>query len=288
MNLVAALIDANQPLTRHDLRTRIGGYSDDDEAFRRNFERDKDLLRQMGMPLVIEPVDPRRPEGPRATAFPASATNCPTRASTTMSWPPSTWPRRPSPWKGPGGTRRPPPPSGSWPDRAPPPTPSHEAGRAGAAPAPTSAPDRLAPDQALAELPGGERVAVLFGAVAARQRVRLTYRGEGRDVDPWRLSYRRGQWYLAGFGPSPRRGAPVPARPHGAAPSAVGEPGAFARPAGAAAGPPPPWRLGDERRDRGRPAGRRRSRPAGRSRPSGRQRCVERRADGGRWCFRSR
>ena len=41
---------------------RIDGYSDDPEAFRRNFERDKELLRQMGLPLATEPLDPAHPE----------------------------------------------------------------------------------------------------------------------------------------------------------------------------------------------------------------------------------
>jgi proteasome accessory factor B len=60
VNLVAALIDADRPLTREELRRRVGGYSDDPDAFRRNFERDKDVLRQMGMPLVTESLDDER------------------------------------------------------------------------------------------------------------------------------------------------------------------------------------------------------------------------------------
>ena len=47
VNLVAALIDTPRPLAREEVRQRIEGYSDDPDAFRRNFERDKDLLRQM-------------------------------------------------------------------------------------------------------------------------------------------------------------------------------------------------------------------------------------------------
>src|ERR1700757_3710405 len=62
VNLVAALIDTPHPLTRQAIHQRIDGYSDDPEAFRRNFERDKDLLRQMGLPLTTEPVDPSHPE----------------------------------------------------------------------------------------------------------------------------------------------------------------------------------------------------------------------------------
>ncbi|MDP9074652.1 MAG: proteasome accessory factor PafA2 family protein, partial [Actinomycetota bacterium] len=58
VNLVAALLDAERPISREDLRVRVGGYAEDTDAFRRNFERDKDLLRQMGMPVVVEPIDP--------------------------------------------------------------------------------------------------------------------------------------------------------------------------------------------------------------------------------------
>ena len=58
VNLVAALIDTDRPLTRADIRERIDGYSDDPNAFRRNFERDKELLRQLGLPLSTEPTGP--------------------------------------------------------------------------------------------------------------------------------------------------------------------------------------------------------------------------------------
>src|SRR5947209_3517004 len=62
VNLVAALIDTPRALTREDIRQRIDGYSEDPDAFRRNFERDKELLRQMGLPLVTEPLDPNHPD----------------------------------------------------------------------------------------------------------------------------------------------------------------------------------------------------------------------------------
>ena len=56
VNLVVALLDTPRPLTKEELRQRVGGYSDDDANFHRNFERDKDLLRQMGIPVVSEPM----------------------------------------------------------------------------------------------------------------------------------------------------------------------------------------------------------------------------------------
>ena len=63
VNLVAALLDARRPLTREELRVRVGGYSEEDDSFRRNFERDKELLRRMGMPVTLEPVERDQPEG---------------------------------------------------------------------------------------------------------------------------------------------------------------------------------------------------------------------------------
>ena len=39
----------------------------------------------------------------------------------------------------------------------------------------------------------------LFAAISARRRVVFAYRGRSRRVDPWRLSFRNGHWYLAGF-----------------------------------------------------------------------------------------
>src|ERR1700722_2958596 len=62
VNLVAAPIDTGHPLTRDQIHQRIEGYSDDPDAFRRNFERDKELLRQMGLPLATEPLDANHPE----------------------------------------------------------------------------------------------------------------------------------------------------------------------------------------------------------------------------------
>ncbi len=83
--------------------------------------------------------------------------------------------------------------------------------------------------------------------MAARQAVAFTYKGTARRVDPWHLSFRRGQWYLSGrdhdrgeermFRLDRVEGPVAP----------VGSPGAFSRPAGAGRDAPPPWRLGDER-----------------------------------------
>jgi predicted DNA-binding transcriptional regulator YafY len=49
----------------------------------------------------------------------------------------------------------------------------------------------------LAALPGTAHLTPVFAAISARRRIGFTYRGRGRRVDPWRLSFRNGHWYLA-------------------------------------------------------------------------------------------
>jgi proteasome accessory factor BC len=58
INLIAALLETTRPLTAAEIRERIAGYGQpSDEAFRRTFERDKEALRSMGVPLEMRPVD---------------------------------------------------------------------------------------------------------------------------------------------------------------------------------------------------------------------------------------
>lgn len=56
MNLVAALLHTTSPLTAAELQNRVGGYSPDQAAFQRQFSRDKNDLREMGVPILIETV----------------------------------------------------------------------------------------------------------------------------------------------------------------------------------------------------------------------------------------
>src|SRR5947209_18989208 len=61
INRVAALLEAERPLTADELHQRLPGYADSTAAFRRAFERDKEVLREMGIPLARELVDPTQP-----------------------------------------------------------------------------------------------------------------------------------------------------------------------------------------------------------------------------------
>jgi predicted DNA-binding transcriptional regulator YafY len=60
LNLVFVLVNSKRPLSREELRTKVGGYSPDasDDAFQRMFERDKDALRENGVHLETLPIDP--------------------------------------------------------------------------------------------------------------------------------------------------------------------------------------------------------------------------------------
>ncbi len=57
VNLTIALLEARRPLSLEELRERTGYYDQDGESGRRMFERDKDELRRLGVPLELR-VDP--------------------------------------------------------------------------------------------------------------------------------------------------------------------------------------------------------------------------------------
>ncbi len=59
LNLVIALLSTRRPLTRQQIRVAVPSYQQtaSDEAFQRMFERDKDELRELGIPLVTQQLD---------------------------------------------------------------------------------------------------------------------------------------------------------------------------------------------------------------------------------------
>ncbi len=226
VNLVAALLDTPRPLSRAEIAERIDGYSADPEAFRRNFERDKDLLRQMGFPLVTEIPEGSGPED-AGYRIPRELYELP---DPELDEPELTALRLAA-----SAVQM----EGEWSDalvRALRKLGGAADGAAAGGP----------PGGGGTALPAGETAAVAFAAVSERRRLRFTYRGQERVVDPWRLSFHRGHWYLAGL--DHHRGEErlfrldrVEGRLE---PS--GPPAAFARPGPAQALPPPPWRMGEE------------------------------------------
>jgi proteasome accessory factor B len=172
MTLLQVLLDTHTPITSHEIRARVPGYSADAVAFRRAFERDKaELGDLLGHPIRAEPVpgadppvdgyrlrpadaylrDPGlTPEERRAVAVAASAVRL----------------------------------SGIDPRRA---TAKVGADEGDEAP------------RARTELPADAAVVALFQAVVERRAATFTYRDEPRLVHPERLRFARGRWYLSAF-----------------------------------------------------------------------------------------
>lgn len=219
INLVAALLDANRPVSRHELLILVPGYEGNEQAIRRAFERDKDTLRAMGIPITVAPLDATAPEDgegylirreqyqlPDPGLAPDELAALHLAASTVR-------------LEGAAGQEA------FW--------------KLGGAP---DAGDTAA----TAALAGHEHLSLLFAAVSERRTVRFRYRGGERTVDPYRLAYRNGFWYLAGWDRD--RGGERSFRLDRleSAPEAS-DPKAFERPSGAgAARPSQPWEMGEE------------------------------------------
>jgi proteasome accessory factor B len=57
LNLLFVLLNSKVPLTREQIRDRVPGYGESNEAFERMFERDKAALRELAIPVETKPVD---------------------------------------------------------------------------------------------------------------------------------------------------------------------------------------------------------------------------------------
>ena len=57
LNLLFVLLNSKTPLTREQIRERVPGYGESNEAFERMFERDKAALRDLAIPVETKPVD---------------------------------------------------------------------------------------------------------------------------------------------------------------------------------------------------------------------------------------
>lgn len=213
LNLVAALLAAERPLTREELQERVPGYGGTPESARRAFERDKDALRTMGIPIATERVDDAT-EGYRiaredyelpdpglsadelaALHLAASAVRLGGVEGTEAIW------------------------------------------KLGGA----SAEGERAPQVAI---PGGEHLDTLFGAVTERRVVTFRYRGADREVEPQRLAFRDGRWYLSGHDRTRGDGRSF-RLDRLESPPVAGAPRSFERAIGGGGPPPPPWEMGD-------------------------------------------
>ena len=78
LNLTLLLLETERPLTIDELHEKVPGYPADPNSFRRSFERDKDDLREMGIPVQIEQLpggrrEPRRLPDPTRSVLPAGS-----------------------------------------------------------------------------------------------------------------------------------------------------------------------------------------------------------------------
>lgn len=222
LNLTAALLETRRPLTADELRKRVPGYPENQASFRRAFERDKDDLREMGIPLVVEevpgidpPIEGYRipkdqyylrdpgldPDELAALHLAVSAVRLDGVHGIEALW---------------------------------------KLGGVPTANGPT------APATAeVAALPVAPALVTLFGAVIDRRRVRITYNDEEREVDPYRLDYQRGRWYVNGYDHL-RDDERLYRVDRVQAATAVGPPGAFQRPSTEVPGALlQPWQLGE-------------------------------------------
>ncbi len=218
LNLVIALVNTPGRMTKEQIRSSVAGYdrAGSTEAFERMFERDKETLRELGVPVatVHGPAhgdDPGYRVDLDAYALPPMELSAAQLGVLGLA-------------------------AEFWQDQSL----RADASRAltklravGSEPSVTDAVAGLAPRLHAA----GPALVPLLDAAHARQAVEFTYRAAStgevlrRRVQPWRLVGSRGGWYLVGFDTD--RGAPRVFRlsriVSDVAP--VGEPGAFSVPA---------------------------------------------------------
>lgn len=217
LNLTAALLDATVPLSIDDVRERVPGYpADAGETFRRAFERDKESLRQMGIPVRTEDIPGHDPPVPGyrikreeyALADPGlapdelAALNLAVAAVQVDGL-----------------------------------SSGDAISKLGGAEATGDAPN--------VELPSMPNLGPLFAAAAAGAVVEFRHNDKDRVVDPYRLSFQRGRWYLDGRDHATKEPRSYRLdRIQGAV--AVGEPNGFERKPLTGRGMLPPWEMGGE------------------------------------------
>jgi proteasome accessory factor B len=179
LNLTAALLDTPRPLSAEDLRERIGGYPESKAAFRRSFERDKDDLRAMGVPILVEPVPGTDPplDGYRIHPGEYAGRDLRLEPDELASLHLASGLVRLEGGIGEG---------------------LRKLGSDAAAPEDASTGESPA-DAMFGHVPFGGSLSVLVSAASERRSVSFRYNGTDRQVEPWRLTFTRGHWYLVGW-----------------------------------------------------------------------------------------
>lgn len=179
LDLLIALGNAPVRMTKQQIRRQVNGYGSDDSAFERMFERDKDLLRSIGVPIVVDRDAVHEDDvGYRIDldAYSMDLTLTPEEIGA-LSVAREVYGS--APWR--DAARR-----GVTKVRA--------IGQAAQSDAPGVALELTAP---------GDAIDALCEAIAKRRRVVFTYTGlsshtRERTVEPWRVVAQRRGWYLLG------------------------------------------------------------------------------------------
>lgn len=183
LNLTSALLHTRRPLRAEDIHATIPGYPEDKASFRRQFERDKEALRQLGLPLITEQFDGGVDEAqvgylirqdeyflrdPGLTPDELSALHLAAQKVRYGSDPSTN-----ALWK---------------------------LGR----PVDSEINDQTDREvvEAAAALPSEGPLALLFESIAERRPISFTYKSERRTVAGRRLAFRNGHWYLSAFDPA--------------------------------------------------------------------------------------
>ncbi len=163
--LVANLLSTRTPLTLEQIVENVPGYPSEKMSYRRQFERDKDTLRGIGVPISVEtsgtetryrilpseyylPALDLTPEEQAAIHVAVTAVRLPGVGTDTALW--------------------------------------KIGGQEGEA------------VPVLASLPTTPALAELFDAYRKRATISFGYRGDTRRLDPYGLVFRRGHWYVVG------------------------------------------------------------------------------------------
>jgi len=178
VNLVICLLAARRLITRQEIQASVEAYAGlSDSNFQRTFERDKDELRRLGVPIEVGPTDPWSDEADgyriRRADFELPPLELTGAESTTL-----------------GLAAR------VWQEAALDEATSRALAKLKAAGV-TVAADRLT--ATVPKLPTRELAfAPLWQGWLRRIPVRFRYHGRSRVVEPWKLMLRQGRWYVLG------------------------------------------------------------------------------------------
>lgn len=175
INLLIYLLEAPNPVTAEQVRRTVAGYDQvSDEAFHRMFERDKEVLRRLGVPLELKALDVWEVDfgyvvDPEKYAMPDAGLTEEERVALAVA---ARMVRLGEGNAGLEGLRK------------------------------LGGAERGSGLEPLGADLGREAGTLgdLFTSVSERRTIRFTYRDHQRSLRPYGLAHRRGHWYLAGEG----------------------------------------------------------------------------------------